>query len=74
MEICLHILICVILMNKFEFSGYVAQSPLESEHLIVFSRYGKVTVYRDISGDSPEYDDDFEEIKAQICIQLLLMN
>ena len=50
--------------EKFEFSGYVAQSPLESEQLIVFSRYGKVTVHRDISGDSPEYDDDFEEIKA----------
>ncbi|MEE0964805.1 MAG: hypothetical protein U0L73_11435 [Ruminococcus bromii] len=50
--------------EKFEFSGYVAQSSLENEHLIVFSRYGKVTVQRDISGDSPEYDDDFEEIKA----------
>ena len=50
--------------EQFEFSGYVAQSPLESEQLIVFSQYGKVTVYRDISGDSPEYDDDFKEIKA----------
>lgn len=50
--------------ETFEFSGYVAQSPLESEQLIVFSRYGKVTVHRNISGDSPEYDDDFEEIKA----------
>ena len=50
--------------ETFAFSGYVAQSPLESEQLIVFSRYGKVTVQRDISGDSPEYDDDFEEIKA----------
>ena len=50
--------------EKFEFSGYVAQSSLENEHLIVFSQYGKVTVHRDISGDSPEYDDDFEEIKA----------
>lgn len=50
--------------EKFEFSGYVAQSPLESEQLIVFSRYGKVTVQRDLTGDSPEYDDDFEEIKA----------
>lgn len=50
--------------EKFEFSGYVAQSPLESEQLIVFSRYGKVTVQRNISGDSPEYNDDFKEIKA----------
>lgn len=50
--------------ETFEFSGYVAQSPLESEQLIVFSRYGKVTVQRDLSGDSSEYDDDFEEIKA----------
>ena len=50
--------------EKFEFSGYVAQSPLESEQLIVFSQYGKVTVQRDLSGENPEYDDDFEEIKA----------
>lgn len=50
--------------ETFEFSGYVAQSPLESEQLIVFSQYGKVTVQRDLSGENPEYDDDFEEIKA----------
>lgn len=50
--------------EQFEFSGYVAQSPLESEQLIVFSQYGKVTVQRDLSGDSPEYDDDFNEVKA----------
>ena len=50
--------------EQFEFSGYVAQSPLESEQLIVFSQYGKVTVHRDINGDSFEYNDDFKEIKA----------
>ena len=50
--------------EKFEFSGYVAQSPLESEQLIVISQYGKVTVQRNISGEDSEYDDDFEEIKA----------
>ena len=50
--------------EKFEFSGYVAQSPLESEQLIVISQYGKVTVQRNISGENSEYDDDFEEIKA----------
>ena len=50
--------------EQFEFSGYVAQSSLESEQLIVFSQYGKVTVHRDINGDSFEYNDDFKEIKA----------
>lgn len=50
--------------EKFEFSGYVAQSSLENEKLIVISRYGKVTIERDISGENPEYDDDFEEIKV----------
>ena len=48
--------------EKFEFSGYVAQSPLESEQLIVFSQYGKVTVHRDINGDSFEYNDDFTTV------------
>ena len=60
--------------EQFEFSGYVAQSPLESEQLIVFSQYGKVTVHRDISGDSFEYNDDFKEIKAADMYSMVINN
>lgn len=50
--------------EKFEFSGYVAQSSLENEQLFVNSTYGKVTVQREFNGDNPSYTDDFNEVKA----------
>lgn len=49
--------------EQFEFSGYVAQSPLESEQLIVLSQYGKVTVCRDSENDIISYRDNFKEAK-----------
>ena len=50
--------------EKFEYAGYISQSSLESEQLIVYSPYGKVTVYRDNAGDSHTYKDDYCEAKA----------
>ena len=50
--------------ETFEYAGYISQSTLESEQLLVNSKYGKVTVYRDVSGSSPVYKDDFKEAKA----------
>ena len=50
--------------EPFEFMGYIEQSPLENEQLLAASRYGSVTVRRDISGESPVYEDDFTLVRA----------
>ena len=52
--------------ETFEYAGYISQSTLESEQLLVNSKYGKVTVYRDVSGSSPVYKDDLKKQKRRI--------
>lgn len=52
--------------EEFRYSGYVAVTPLEKEHLLVNCRYGEVTVYRDLSVDPPAYEDNYNEAKASI--------
>lgn len=52
--------------ETFTYSGYVLGQFMDKEHLIANSDYGEVTVYRKLSKDKTEYEDDFEEVKAGV--------
>lgn len=50
--------------DEFTYSGYVSgKNPMDAEHLIVYSDYGEVTVYRTVTNNGCEYNDNFEERK-----------
>lgn len=52
--------------ESFMYNGYVGTTinPIEREHLIADSDYGKVTVYREFENYKPVITDNFNKVKA----------
>ncbi len=50
--------------DTFSYSGYVAQSTVEEEHLIAECSQGTVTVYRRYVDGGWSYEDDYAEVCA----------
>lgn len=52
--------------DEFFYKGYVqgALPAVEKEHLIVYSQYGVVTVYREYLDNGTSITDDYNEVKA----------
>lgn len=50
--------------DDFIYIGYIPQTSLEKEQLLVNCQYGKVTVYRDISEKKNVFTDNYYEMKA----------